>query len=159
MPKATIELQAVASSDLMRAPNDRAVPNYNRSSSIATGVNSSFSLAVDRGTYDVLIKPPETSNYPWRVIHDVTVASKEAEFATEIVLSEPVAVTGQLHYVNGSDSDQASLAAAEVRAYTLVDVAGQAGEQRSVEIGAGHANEKGEIMLLLPATLQRSWNP
>jgi hypothetical protein len=135
------------------------VSSYNRSSSVATGANGSFTLSVDRGKYDVLIKPPQTSNYPWRVIYDVTVASNDAEFATEIMLGEPVVVTGQLQYTNGNDADQASLAAAEVRAYTLVGVAGNATERRSVEIGAGHADDKGTVKLLLPATLQRTWNP
>jgi hypothetical protein len=160
MPKATVDVLALASGELMRAPADRFVANYNRSGSVTTGANGSFTLNVDRGRYDVFIKPPEMSNYAWRVIYDVAIAATDAaEFATEIMLSEPVAVTGKLRYIGGSSADQQSLADAEVRAYTLVNVDGPGSEQRSVEVGSGHANASGVVTLLLPPTLQHSWNP
>lgn len=159
MPKATVDVLALpAAGDVMLAPDDPSVANYNRSGSISTGMDGSFSVSVDRGRYDVFIKPPEASNYAWRVIYDVAVAASNAEFATEIMLNAPVAVTGQLQYINGDAGDQQSLADAEVRAYTLVSVDGQ-GEQRSVEIGSGHANANGVVTLLLPPALQHSWNP
>jgi hypothetical protein len=159
MPGATVNVLALASTDLARTPEDRSVANYNRSSSVATGTDGSFTLSVDRGRYDVFIKPPEASNYAWRVIYDVAIAKTEAEFATEIMLSEPVAVGGKLQYINGSTADQQSLADADVRAYTLVNLDGQGSEQRTVEIGSGHADAAGNVTLLLPPALQRSWNP
>jgi hypothetical protein len=159
MPKATVNAIAFASGELMRAPEDRSVANYNRSGSVATGADGSFTMSVDRGRYDVFIKPPATSNYAWRVLYDVAIASSEAEFATEIVLTEPVAVTGRLQYMGGSSSAQQSLADAEVRAYTLVDGEGSGAEQRSVEIGSGTADASGVVTLLLPPSLQHSWNP
>jgi hypothetical protein len=159
MPKATVDAIAQASDELMRAPDDRSVANYNRSGSVATDAEGSFTLSVDRGRYDVFIKPPATSNYAWRVLYDVAIAANEAEFATEIVLSEPVAVTGKLQYIGGSSADQQSLADADVRAYVLVDVDGQGSTQRSVEVGSGNANASGNVTLLLPPTLQHSWNP
>jgi hypothetical protein len=159
MPKATVDVLAQTSGELARAQGDRTVANYNRSGSVTTGPDGSFTLNVDRGRYDVFIKPPETSNYAWRVIYDVAIAAANAEFATEIMLSEPVVVTGKLQYMGGSSADQQSLADAEVRAYTLVNVEGQGGEQRSVEIGSGVANASGVVTLLLPPALQHSWNP
>jgi hypothetical protein len=159
MPKATVDALAFASGELMRSPEDRSVANYNRSGSVATGADGSFTMSVDRGRYDVFIKPPATSNYAWRVLYDVAIASSEAEFATEIVLSEPVVVTGRLQYMGGSSSDQQSLADAEVRAYTLVDAEGAGADQRGVEIGSGTANASGDVTLLLPPSLQHSWNP
>ena len=159
MAKATVDALALASSELMQAPGDRSVASYNRSGSVATDADGSFTLSVDRGRYDVLIKPPTSSNYAWRVLYDVAVASSEAEFATEVVLSEPVVVTARLRYTGGSSANQQSLAEAEVRAYTLVDVAGSGSEKRSVEIGSGTANASGEVTLLLPPALQHSWNP
>ncbi|HET8933444.1 MAG TPA: hypothetical protein VFN67_08400 [Polyangiales bacterium] len=159
MAKATVDVQAQTSGELMRAPEDRTVANYNRSASVTTGNDGSFTLSVDRGRYDVYVKPPETSNYAWRVIYDVAIAAANAEFATEIMLSEPVAVTGKLQYIDGSSADQQSLADAEVRAYTLVNVEGKAAEQRSVQIGVGVANASGTVTLLLPPALQHSWNP
>lgn len=159
MAKATIDVQAQTSGELMRAPEDRTVANYNRSTSVTTGADGSFTLSVDRGRYDVYVKPPETSNYAWRVLYDVAIAAANAEFATEIMLSEPVAVTGKLQYIGGSSADQQSLADAEVRAYTLVNVDGKPSEQRSVQIGSGIANASGVVTLLLPPALQHSWNP
>jgi hypothetical protein len=159
MPKATVDALAFASGELMRAPDDRSVTNYNRSRSVVTDSQGNFTLSVDRGRYDVFIKPPATSNYAWRVLYDVAIASSEAEFATEIVLTEPVVVTGRLLYTGGSPSDQQSLANAEVRAYTLVDAEGAGAGQRSVEIGSGSADASGVVTLLLPPSLQHSWNP
>ncbi|HTU57808.1 MAG TPA: hypothetical protein VMF89_05230, partial [Polyangiales bacterium] len=159
MPRATVDAFAVASGEVMSASEDRSVANYNRSRSVATGADGSFTMAVDRGRYDVFIKPPANSNYAWRVLYDVAIASSEAEFATEIVLSEPVVVTGQLKYAGGSAADQQSLADADVRAYTLVDVEGGGSEMRSVEIGSGTASASGVVTLLLPPSLQHSWNP
>jgi hypothetical protein len=159
MPRATVDALAVAAGEVLRATDERAVASYNRSSSVATGADGTFTMAVDRGRYDVFIKPPASSNYAWRVLYDVAIASSEAEFATEILLSEPVVVTGQLKYSGGSSADQQSLADAEVRAYTLVDVGGGGSEKRSVEIGNGTANASGVVTLLLPPSLQHSWNP
>jgi len=160
MAKATVDALAVSSAgELMRAPEDRSVANYNRSGSVATDPDGSFTLSVDRGRYDVFIKPPASSNYAWRVLYDVAIASSEAEFATEIVLTEPVIVTGRLNYIGGSTTDQQSLAEAEVRAYTLVDVEGASSEKRMVEIGNGTADASGVVTLLLPPSLQHSWNP
>ncbi|HYJ08172.1 MAG TPA: hypothetical protein VEX18_04170 [Polyangiaceae bacterium] len=158
MPRATVDALAIASGEVMLTL-DRSVANYNRSGSVATGADGSFTMAVDRGRYDVFIKPPASSNYAWRVLYDVAIASSEAEFATEILLSEPVVVTGQLKYIGGSSADQQSLADAEVRAYTLVDVGGGGSEKRSVEIGSGTASASGVVTLLLPPSLQHSWNP
>jgi hypothetical protein len=158
MPRATVDALAIASGEVMLTL-DRSVANYNRSGSVATGADGSFTMAVDRGRYDVFIKPPASSNYAWRVLYDVAIASSEAEFATELVLSEPVVVTGQLKYIGGSSADQQSLADAEVRAYTLVDVEGGGSEKRSVEIGSGTASASGVVTLLLPPSLQHSWNP
>lgn len=160
MPKATVELLALGSGAVTRAPADRSVPGYNRSSIVSTDADGNFTLPVDRGRYDVVVKPPETSNYAWSVIYEVTVAASEGnEFATEVMLHEPVAVTGQLRFKNGMPADQASLASAEVRAYTLVSVEGDPSEMRSVEIGSGQADEDGVVTLLLPPSLQHSWNP
>lgn len=160
MAKATVDALAIFSAgELMRAPEDRTVANYNRSGSVTTGSDGSFTLSVDRGRYDVFIKPPASSNYAWRVLYDVAIASSEAEFATEILLTEPVVVTGRLQYMGGSSTDQQSLAGAEVRAYTLVDVEGGGAGKRSVEIGSGNADASGIVTLLLPPSLQRSWNP
>ena len=160
MAKATVDALAIASAgELMRAPEDRSVSNYNRSGSVSTDLGGTFTLSVDRGRYDVFIKPPASSNYAWRVLYDVAIASSEAEFATEIVLSEPVVVTGRLQYSGGSTTDQQSLAGAEVRAYTLVDVEGGGAEKRIVEIGNGTADAAGVVTLLLPPSLQHSWSP
>jgi hypothetical protein len=162
MPKATVDAVAVASGEEARVAEAGAVANianYNRSGSVATGADGTFSLLVDRGRYDVFIKPPATSNYAWRVLYDVAIATSEAEFATEIMLSEPVAVRGKLQYIGGSTSDQQTLANAEVRAFTLVGGDSSGAEKRSVEIGIGTADASGEVTLLLPPALQHSWNP
>jgi hypothetical protein len=67
----------------------------------------------------------------------------------------PVVVNGTLSYADGSG--RSSLALADVHAYTLVDQGTPT--ERSVEIGRGQADANGQVTLLLPPQLQKSWTP
>ena len=154
MANATIELVAQRKTSIIPLPEDRSVPKYNRSRLATSGATGMFQAPVDLGAYDVIIKPPAQTSFAWRVLYGVDVG-RSAHFATLVSLMAPVVVTGSLSY--GPDSDPRALAQAEVHAYTLVDQ-GEPSE-RSVEIGRTQADANGNITLLLPPQLQKSWTP
>jgi hypothetical protein len=160
MANASIELLALGKSNIKStitlAPTDRSVPLYNRSRQITSGAMGMFQLPVDLGTYDVIVKPPAQSNFAWRVLYGVDVGSRPSTpFATVISLMAPVVVSGTLSYADGSE--RSSLGLADVHAYTLVDP--DMPTERSVEIGRGQADANGQVTLLLPPQLQKSWTP
>jgi hypothetical protein len=157
MANATIDLIALGLADVTLAVNDPTVPLYNRSRQSISAANGSFKVQPDVGSYDFVVKPPTQSNFAWRVIYDVDVASRTAAFATVVNLSAPVAVTGTLHYADGSKSDQSTLASAEVHAYTVVNE-GQP-TARSIEIARTQADANGNITLLMSPDLQKNWIP
>jgi hypothetical protein len=156
MSNAAIELNALGSSNVTLAENDPTVPSYNRSRQSTSDANGSFKIMADVGTYDVVVKPPAQSNFAWRVIYGVDVASRRG-FATQVGLNAPVAVMGALNYMTGTKSDQSTLGSAEIHAYTVVDE-GKA-TARSIEIARSQADDKGNVMLLVTPDLQHSWTP
>jgi hypothetical protein len=157
MANASIDLNALGKSTIMLAEDDRTVPLYNRSRQLTSGADGMFSSPVDLGTYDVIVKPPATSNYAWRVLYGVEIGSRTAQFSNLITLSAPVVVSGKLRYVDGSDRDQKSLASADVHAYTIVDQGMPT--ERTLELTRATADANGQVTLLLPPQLQRSWIP
>lgn len=157
MANASIDLNALGKSTIMLAEDDRTVPLYNRSRQLTSAIDGTFSSPVDLGTYDVIVKPPANSNYAWRVLYGVEIGSRTAQFSNLITLSEPVVVSGALRYVGGSDRDQKSLASADVHAYTIVDQGMPT--ERTLELTRATADANGNVTLLLPPSLQRSWIP
>jgi hypothetical protein len=74
-----------------------------------------------------------------------------------VELTAPVAVSGALHYTDGTKGAQSTLASADVHAYTIVNE-GQP-NARSVEIARTQADDNGKITLLMSPDLQKSWIP
>ena len=158
MGNATVNLVALHRASAMPlGEKDRSVVSYNRSRQVTTAADGSFSVPVDLGSYDVIVRPPAQSNYAWRVLYDIDVGARDIPFSTEVMLSAPVLITGKLRYAAGTDRDQSSLASAEVHAYTLVDEG--LPSERSVEVARGQADASGNVMLLMPPQLQRSFIP
>jgi hypothetical protein len=157
MANASIDLIALGTAGVTLAVDDPTVPLYNRSRQGISAADGGFRMQPDVGSYDVIVKPPAQSNFAWRVLYDVNVASRSAVFATVIQLTTPVALSGTLHYINGSSSDQKTLASAEVHAYTVVNE--DQPSARSVEIARTQADENGKITLLMSPELQKNWIP
>jgi hypothetical protein len=157
MANASVDLVALGIAGVTLAVDDPTVPLYNRSRQGTSAVDGTFKIQPDVGSYDVVVKPPSQSNFAWRIIYDVDVASRTAAFATVVELTAPVAVSGTLHYTDGTQSEQRTLASADVHAYTIVNE-GQP-NARSVEIARTQADDNGKIMLLMSPDLQKSWIP
>ncbi len=155
MPVVNASIDAVAlGRDLALAASDPTVASYNRSKQTTSDTNGMFQLTVDVGSYDVVIKPPAESNFPWQVLHDVDIAARRSVFATRVVVDAPVVVLGTLSYIGGNSAEQRSLAGADVHAYTVV---GDGDQARSIEIGHCTADDAGNIMLLVSPTLRDGW--
>jgi hypothetical protein len=154
VPNASIDLLALGQTPIKLAENDRSVLPYNRSRQITSSSIGDFTLPVDLGSYDMIIKPPAQSNYAWLVLYGVDVGSRSTDFRTRLNLAAPVVVSGRLSYVDNGARDQ-SLGSAEVHAFTLVDEG--TSTERKVEIARGQSDANGNVTLLLPARLQKTW--
>lgn len=136
-------------------PNDEAVTRYNRSQQSTTNEFGEFTLPIDVGAYDVLVKPPPDSRYAWSVLRDVNVGARtDTPFDREINLSAPALLRVALQTLQTLPATE-SMSGASVRAYTTTtDV--ERGE-RALPLGAAVADEDGHFMMLLPTAINQGW--
>lgn len=130
-----------------------SVTRYNRSRQTTSAQNGTFEMAVDLGSYDVVVKPPAGSGFPWQVRHDVDIAARAVPFATIIDMLSPVAVDGRLRYLDGSGRFEG----AEVVAFAIVADARVPGAERALPIGKATADRDGRFRLLLPPSIHKGW--
>ncbi len=131
---------------------DDTVTRYNRSQQTTTDDAGEFTLPIDVGAYDVLIKPPAESGFAWHVMRDVNVGARtDTPFDREIDMAAPVVLRGVLR----AASMAAVMDGATIRAYTTTDDAERG--QRALPIGVATADGDGGFMLLLPAAIDRGW--
>jgi len=145
----TIDVQSLSRSIDLDA-DDAALTAFSRSRQTTTDATGAFSLPVDRGSYDVTIKPPAGSGYAWYVRRDVTIGSN-GDFVNDIDMSSPVAVDCEIKSANG-----AALLGTEITAYAIVVGADMV--ERAVAIGQAAADENGRFMLLLPTAIYEGWS-
>lgn len=133
-------------------PSDDTVTRYNRSQQTTTDMLGEFTLPIDVGAYDVIVKPPVDSGFAWRVLRDVNVGARtETPFDREIEMTAPVLVRGTLRTSVG----MRAMTGATIRAYTTTDDAERG--QRALPIGVATADADGRFTLLLPANIDRGW--
>jgi hypothetical protein len=144
----TIDVQSLSRAIDLEA-KDAALTAFSRSRQTTTDATGAFSLPVDRGRYDVTIKPPAGSGYAWYVRRDVIIGSN-GEFVNDIDMSSPVAVDCEIKSANG-----AALLGTEITAYAVV--VGENMVERAVAIGQAEADENGRFMLLLPTAIYEGW--
>jgi hypothetical protein len=155
---AAVEAIALGRSDSIELPpDDPSVTLYNRSAQTTTSDVGAFQLPVDVGSYDVVIRPPAESGFPWQVRHDVDIGALHgAEFATIIDMLSPIALNGTLVYARGANTaTQASLDAASVEAYAVIT--DSANTERAILIGKATADKSGRFMLLFPPSTHMGW--
>jgi hypothetical protein len=140
------------SGGILLQESDRSVTRYNRSSQSTTASDGEFSLPVDLGTYDVVIKPPSGTGFSWQVRHDVSIGRRDTEFLTVIDMLSPVTLSGTLVY----DAPNTSLEGAEIAAFAIIDDEIDDNE-RAIPIGRATAGRGGEFMLLLPPSIHEGW--
>lgn len=153
VPGATVVANALGLRDAIAFEGaDDTVTRYNRSQQATTDDVGEFTLPVDVGAYDVLIKPPTDSGFAWHVMRDVNVGARtDTPFDREIDMAAPVVLRGTLQ----TGSMAAVMEGATIRAYTTTDDAERG--QRALPIGAATADANGQFMLLLPAAIDSGW--
>ena len=120
---------------------------FNRSNEAVTDPTGQFRLPLDFGTYDIVVKPPSESGYPWLIRPTETFASSTT-VRDSFELSAPVPLRGT---VLSANEDGTPLGGSEIRAWGLIREAD--GSTRVVQIGRATADEDGSYTLLLPARL------
>lgn len=133
----------------------------------ATGVRSQmgmadaegmFDLPLDPGVYDVTVRPPEDSGYPWAV-RPLTKIVETSQPLTGIQVGNPVAYSGKVTVPGASsDSPRAAMPGTLLRFFALFDENNQLAEPdvpavSAVEIGQTRADSTGRYRLLLPDRL------
>lgn len=153
---ATIEVQALGRDEgIELAEDDLSVTRYNRSKQTTSDEAGDFRVPVDVGSYDVLVKPPAGSGYPWRVLYDVAIGAREIDFASVIEVGSPVRIEGDLAYTDESSAATATLEGAEVKAFAVVE--DPFDTERAVPIGKTVADGDGKFTLLLSASTRSGW--
>jgi hypothetical protein len=153
---ASVDALALArEGDVMLAEDDPSVTRYNRSQQTTSDQAGTFRLAVDLGSYDVVVKAPAGSGYPWVIRHDVGIGARGVEFPTVIDMLAPITLQGSLGY-QGDEEDLADVFAdAEISAFAILDEG--LPTARAVPIGKTTADPQGRFMLLLPPSLKSGW--
>jgi len=120
---------------------------FNRSSSASSDETGAFTMPLDRGIYDLAVKPPVGSGFPWVLVKDIEIRATTGNFVREVVFEAPVPVSGTLR-----DAADQPIEGAEIRAYAIIDVPDLG--SRSIEIARATSTADGSYMLLLPAHLE-----
>ncbi|MBX3251372.1 MAG: carboxypeptidase regulatory-like domain-containing protein [Myxococcales bacterium] len=122
-----------------------SVARHNRSTEALLDETGRFELRLDVGTYDVFIKPPPESRYPWLVAPARQIGSTDLVLADRFDLEAPRPLRGEVVTPEG-----APLANAEVRAFGRA-----AGTGRYLELGRARTDAEGRYLLLLPTRVTR----
>lgn len=104
-------------------------------------------MPLDRGVYDLAVKPPSGSGFPWVLVKDVEIRATTGSYTRNVVFEAPVPVSGTLR-----DVDELPIEGAEIRAYAIIDVPDLGA--RSIEVARATSAADGSYMLLLPARLE-----
>ena len=125
-----------------------AVAFLARSSQTLTDSDGLFDLRLDVGVYDVVIAPPEGTNFPWHIERDVAIGGAEAPLTSVYDLNHPVPITGVATW-NVGDTP-VPMAEGEIRAYAVIE--SDAGT-RAILVGRATTDANGAYTLLLPPSL------
>jgi hypothetical protein len=123
-----------------------AAAAYNRDSDALTDATGRFDLRLDVGVYDLLVKPPPESGFPWSVRPDLTIGSTEGAVAETFELDPPVPLSGTVRSPTGAPS-----AGAELQVYAIIESEG--GGVRALPVGEARTDGEGRFRLMLPPRL------
>jgi len=119
---------------------------FNRSGATTSDETGAFTLPLDRGLYDIAVKPPAGSGYPWALVRDVAIGATSGNFVREVVLEAPVTLGGTLR-----GAGDVPIEGAELRAFAIVEETGA--PPRALEIARATTAADGSYLLLLPASV------
>ena len=123
---------------LARARQDDPLSSLQRSQEVGSSALGRFTLRLDRGLYDVLVKVPSERGYAWIVEPELLM---DADLARDYRFEPPIPVEGVVEA-----SDGAPVPGALVRAYVLTD---EGEGSRSIQVGETVSDEAGNYRLLI----------
>lgn len=120
---------------------------FNRSNQTITGADGAFALPLDLGVYDLTLKPPMDSDFPWVILTNFAVPPLVESMTDQMLMfSGPIPLQGVVRDESGEP-----LSNVEVRAFAVID--GLDGGLRSVQIGRAISESDGSYLVLLPPHL------
>jgi hypothetical protein len=100
----------------------------------------------DPGLYDLIVRTPEASGYPWIVRPRFEILPQATLDAGSMKASAPVVITGIV-----TDPDNNPVPRAAVRARALIVLEGQKDASGAVLVGETRADEFGRYRLVVPS--------
>lgn len=144
-PVANVTLEARPRTSLSAASGSLA-EQLARSTNAATDADGAYRMLVDPGTYDVLVRAPVDSGFPWAILRGLEVRAATA--TQDITLPAPVPVGGFVR-----DAAGAAVAGATVNVYSLEQEPDA--PPRTWLVGSARSAADGGYRLLAPSSLAR----
>lgn len=122
----------------------RPVPDLqamHRSQEVVSNTIGAFSMHVDEGVYDVHVKVPSETGFPWLVEPALSMSAEDGDQARVYRLVPPIPVRGVVRASDGSD-----VSGALIRGYVLSDAGGQT---RRIQIAETTSAADGSYELLI----------
>lgn len=127
---------------LARARQNNEISSMHRSQEAVTNTLGRFTLRMDVGLYDVHVKVPSESGYPWLVEPALVM---EGDLARTYRLVPPIPIEGDV-----LSSDGSTVPGALIRAYVLVD---DGTSSRRIQVGETTSDGAGAYRLLIAPRL------
>jgi hypothetical protein len=130
---------------LARARPAADLSSVHRSQEVVSDDLGDFAMSVDIGVYDVQVKLPAESGFPWLVDPELQMSLQEGDRRREYRLRPPVAVDGVIR-----NSDGETVPNALVRGYFFHQ---RSGETRPLQVAEAVSGEDGSYRLLIAPRL------
>ena len=121
----------------------RSQVGYARTQEISTDSQGEFSVGLDKGLYNVSVRPPSPTNYPWLVDLGLMVTPDRGNVERLYSLSAPIVVRGAIY--NGSDQPVSN---ARIEAYVFVSDGGTE-DAKAVQVGDAVTEQDGTYQLVI----------
>ncbi|MCC7540374.1 MAG: carboxypeptidase regulatory-like domain-containing protein [Deltaproteobacteria bacterium] len=138
-------LEAVPRRPLIESP-DAVAERLARTTTTASGADGGYRMLLDPGTYDLLVRAPPDSGFPWSIVRGLEVRASTA--TQDVHLPAPVPVSGFVR-----DPSAAGVGGATVNVYSLDQQPDAA--PRTWLVASTRTEADGRYRLLAPSTLAR----
>ena len=130
-----------------------------RSATATVDAEGSFAMKVDLGNFDVTVRPPQHSGFPWAIRPSTTVAEGVTGLG-EVQISSPFMYTGTVTVPGQTDSGaRVALPGTLLRVFALFDADQRLSDdmtqaRSAVELWESRCDSEGRFELLLPERLE-----
>jgi len=130
-----------------------------RSATATVDTEGAFAMKVDLGNFDITVRPPQHSGFPWGIRPSTTVAEGVTGLG-EVQISLPFMYTGTVTVPGQTDSGaRVALPGTLLRVFALFDADQRLSDdmtqaRRAVELWESRCDSEGRFELLLPERLE-----